>query len=419
MSMAFKVIKRKEDSDTSETKLVVDFLNIDTAVVNSIRRVILSEIPNVAIAFDPYSEELSDIQFMKNTSSLHNEFMGHRISLIPVLVQPEKIPEYDPKKYRFVIDVHNQGTDIIDVTTDDIKVMDESNEHNEKMHGILFPKNSITKDPILITQLKPNLYNKEHGEHLHVEFKSRVGKAKDHARYSPVSTCTYYNVVDDAAADEALKELIAQQEAKAKDGHVMTKAEKEALKKRFNVHERYRFFKKNEYDEPNAMRFTIESECRMTPVYLVDKAIDILIEKCMRLVEDTENALNVKVIDEETNAFAVTIYNEDHTLGNLLQSLIYNARIRDNDGKLAYIGYYHPHPLVHEIVIKLIFNGNAAIRSEDLAQEYFLESIQECVVKKLNEIKKTWRATVVDVVEAPVVTRIKARGTRTKNDKPR
>ena len=55
---------------------------LDKSITNGIRRTLLTDIQSVA--FDP-----DNIKIEKNTGSLHNEFLKHRISLIPLYIDPE------------------------------------------------------------------------------------------------------------------------------------------------------------------------------------------------------------------------------------------------------------------------------------------------------------------------------------------
>ena len=71
-----------------------DLTNVDTSLANSFRRTVLSEIPTYG--FEDESDKTfshyldiglklpESVKVLENTSSLHNEFLSHRVGLIPV-----------------------------------------------------------------------------------------------------------------------------------------------------------------------------------------------------------------------------------------------------------------------------------------------------------------------------------------------
>lgn len=341
--------------------------DVDVAIVNSLRRTIISEIPNVAIGFDPYNPEHSDINFIKNTSSLHNEFMGHRISLIPLFLEQHEIQNYSPSNYKFEIHVKNTTNSMINVTTDDIKVFDANGKHIPELTTRMFPHDSITNDPILITKLKPNMYNVKEGEELHVEFYARKGIGKMHSRWFTTSTCTFSNMIDEERMKEARKALKAS---------VADQNEQKKMLNAFDTLHKYRFFKTNEYDESNAFIFIIESDCKLSPRLIMKTAFDVLIRKFEELDFDIETNKDVD------DMFLVKIKNEDHTVGNLMTSLMYNFYVRENK-RVDYVGYYQPHPLENDIVIKIKLSHD-----EDVSN--FINEAKTKVIETLTNLQKEW-----------------------------
>ena len=65
--------------------------NVDLGIINSIRRVILSEIPVVAF----YGEEHPTVDILYNNTPLHNEYMIHRIGLIPLNIKENITENYE------------------------------------------------------------------------------------------------------------------------------------------------------------------------------------------------------------------------------------------------------------------------------------------------------------------------------------
>jgi DNA-directed RNA polymerase subunit D len=372
------------ESNAVQQTLVAEINDIDVAIVNSLRRVILSEIPNVAIAFDAYHPEESDITFVKNTTSLHNEFMGLRISLIPLHLSRTEIENWDDT-YSFVINVHNTSNATIDVTSKDIQVFDKNGDKvSSSVRDRIFPPNHLTKDYIVITKLKPNLYNKEKGEHFHVEFKARKGIAKTHARWCTVSLCTYQNKVDEKAANQAL------QLALANAGN----EDKNKVLNRFETLEKYRYFVKNSYDEPSAFVFKMESECNLKPSEVLTIAFDVLIEKLQNIITMPDK-MTFDTIQAEQGMYSIMMHHEDHTLANLLQSLVYNMFIRNATPEtkaygLEYIGYYQPHPLESDVVFKVKFTKEQSTKR----LENFVHYACELLSNHVSALKAEWIACI-------------------------
>lgn len=351
--------------------------DVDLSIVNSLRRIILSEIPSIALEFDPVADENPDINIKVNNSALHNEYLSHRISLLPMCFDKEVIEsDFDKDDYLFQLKIKNTSAATINVTTHDIKIYNKKGElYPVNVHETIFPKNEITKDYVLITKLRPNVYNPDSGEEIDLEFRGSKNIAKTHARWSTVSCCAFSNTVDEVAAENALKELLA----KTDENH------KKAVSNKFITLDKFRYFVKNKYGEASEFDFQIESECGLSPLYIFEKAIDVFKNKYVNLNKQLkENKITIKRIHTKEYLYDVIIVDEDYTLLNTMQSLIYNNEIRTKkNGLLEYIGYYQPHPLDSKMILKIKLKDDTDVSE-------FLVKCNEQIIQHIEELEQKW-----------------------------
>ena len=165
-----KIIDMK--SDTIEFLL----LNADLAFANSLRRVIISEVPTMAIDM---------VQVKENTSPLFDDFVVHRIGLVPL--KSDDIDNYQfPLKcscksgcercqVEFDISVkcdENCKEDTMDVTSNHIK-----------------PKNSECRVKPVEYEYSIVLTKLKKGQSINMSLTAKKGIGKTHAKWSPVCTC--------------------------------------------------------------------------------------------------------------------------------------------------------------------------------------------------------------------------------------
>ena len=366
----------------NNNKLTFEIKNIDVSILNSIRRIILSEIPNVAFEFEPYNIDNQKIIIDKNTCPLHNEIIQQRLSMIPLNFTTDEIIDFETDKYNFVLKKKNKTDSIIDITTEHIEIFDDKNKkYDEKFIRKIFPSNKITKDFILITKLKPNIINKENGNEISIEMKATKDIAKNYSGFGYVSQCSYFNIIDEKQAQNVLEKKIQDGELKG-----LNKEEIVELEENFKTLEKHRIFFKNQYDEPSHFEFTVESECRVKPGYLFYKAIDIIDEKLNLLIKNIyDDNIRFEKVENSKNMYNLSINNETHTLGNLIQSLLFNNFIRENDKKdINYIGYNCPHPLENVMIIKIQFTNDITI---DECRTIFIGGLGD-IKKLLNSLKR-------------------------------
>jgi DNA-directed RNA polymerase subunit L len=328
--------------------------DVDVALVNSIRRTIFTDIPNVGFYFKLNEHFVdNDITISKNDSPIHNEMLSHRLSLVPLCFNVDEIENWKDEDYKFVLKKQNDTNALMNVTTKDFIILNKNNEEMPSTFSQrVFPANKFTKDHILITKLHPNI---QKNSSIEISAIARKGKGKDCCCWGVVSTCAYFNVVDEECASKELTNLT---EGK-------TAEEKKTIETSFKTLDKYRCFFKNQYGEPNAFQFSIESECKIPSTLIFKKACEILSVNFDDLVlellkNEDSKVVDIKNLNDVPNFYIVSIKNHTHTLGNLLQSMIMNRYVRDKVDTdiydVEYVGYNVPHPLEELMVLKIKFN---------------------------------------------------------------
>mgnify|MGYP006092114693 CR=1 FL=1 len=186
-----------------------DVYGLTPSFCNAIRRIMISEIETIGFR-SSYNEE-SDIMIEKNTSSLHNEFLGHRLSLLPIHYPPKDIADYVKEKYEFIIDIVNNSDDKMDVTSKDIKILDKVTGKylSEAQTRNFFPPGRISKDFILIDRLKPNQIEGTDGESLKIIMKADKDIGKTHSRYTPTCVSVLTNKIEESKVESAFKDILS------------------------------------------------------------------------------------------------------------------------------------------------------------------------------------------------------------------
>lgn len=124
-------------SDTIQ-KLVKSSKYIDTSLINGLRRYIISKINTLAFDYSHVPMETEYITFNKNTSEMNNDFIGHRIGLLPIKISYIK---YLLLIYKIIISHNNDLNELLNETDENI---------NNQLKTIL--KLSNTKNIELIQQ---------------------------------------------------------------------------------------------------------------------------------------------------------------------------------------------------------------------------------------------------------------------------
>jgi DNA-directed RNA polymerase subunit L len=348
--------------------------DVDVAVVNSLRRIIVSEIPN--IGFEHVIKNSERINIIENTTSLHNEFLKQRLSLVPINFDVEDILEYDESQYRFIIKAANKtGSELIYITTHDIDVYKNDKLLSKDEMERIFPADP---DYIPITVLKPNIFDKDNGDVLHIEMRANIDipASPNGAGYMMTSVCAFRNIIDDTKADEEFRKL--------DNGNKMAKSD-------FDTTTRKRYYIKNKYGEPASFLFFLESEYYRIPTqYIVFRGFHIMIGKLNEIRETFIRDKNIVMrVSPREKLYDIKLSNHTDTMGNLLQSLIYNYYIREeNRERLVYVGYRRPHPL-EKLIILRVEAPNTGDQSDEI-RSLFIDDILPKISDHLVKLTKNW-----------------------------
>jgi DNA-directed RNA polymerase II subunit RPB3 len=162
--------------------------NADLSVANSLRRIIMAEVPTMAIEF---------VNVKVNTSCMNDEYVAHRLGLIPLVSSNVDQFNYQHENYfdnntmnspicsvKFSLKVKNNGTDTIEVTSYDLKQEDAETEDQRSVRPVEYT--SIHGEPrhILIMKLQAN-------QELDLECIAQKGQGKLHSKWSPCSVCNF------------------------------------------------------------------------------------------------------------------------------------------------------------------------------------------------------------------------------------
>ncbi|KAH7822200.1 putative RNA polymerase Rpb3 [Monocercomonoides exilis] len=173
-------------------EVVFDVAGVDLSVVNALRRILIAEVPTIAI---------EDVFLANNTSVISDEVLCHRIGLIPLDIDPSKIkykkPDEEPNQFNTIIfklqitctSVPGSRPDMAEnlrynhsnVYSRDLEWVPISDEQRALFAD--HPPKPVFGD-ILIAKLRPK-------QTIDLTCHCVKGIGKWHAKFSPVATATY------------------------------------------------------------------------------------------------------------------------------------------------------------------------------------------------------------------------------------
>jgi DNA-directed RNA polymerase subunit L len=358
----------------SADKLVGQFTLSDTSttVANTLRRAILTRTSGVGFRADLTNAADPGITITKNTSAVFNEMLAHRLTLLPVALPTTEIDDYI-----FSLHVVNDTRAVKHVTAQDFTVTKGGEPVPSKS---VFPSDPITGQASLLVSLRPQWNTDQPPEEIELMARPVIGTGNDNMGFSPVSQCSFMNTIDtDPVTQEQhyTEWLLAFKNGVADPSH----------RQEWENMSIQRCFLKGKNGEPNSFDFTVES----VGIRPVKEIVAEGIQAVIALVSEYAENPRITFTDPNSRMNGVDVLFEDqeHTLGNLLQTIITDLYLSDAqtpDTHVNYVGYKVPHPLNRSMTLRIGFIADTA-DMEGLARAVVIRAATEAkaIFEKLAE----------------------------------
>jgi DNA-directed RNA polymerase II subunit RPB3 len=357
--MEFSHLEQKFDQRT----VTFTLSPIHVSYANTLRRLILTGVETVAFRADMTSTgTTTDVVVKRNDTPMTNEMFAARIGLLPIHV-PEPL-KWKDSEYQFRLNVAGNTDTIRHVTASDIQVIrltslgaqDEKDDKQEEKEETIvpterfFPPHPLTGQTCLLASLQPGAGAAQ--QRMEWIGKATKGTGREHARFSPVSQCSYEYTPDNnpVRIEEMFQSWLLQ--AKKASGVEKGSDRYAALEREFRTMQIKRCYKVDEAGEPYSFDFTIESVGVLSVPYIVQRACEVGENMCSRYVNLRTGTLPPEITISQANCRLVgydfLFRGHDHTLGNLLQTWLVQNKIEGKPrtkNSVTFAGYSVPHPL--------------------------------------------------------------------------
>jgi DNA-directed RNA polymerase subunit L len=318
----------------SESGPILQFQLKDVPVqfVNAIRRILLNETPTV---------EIQDVQILTNTSPsgtvMPHEMLRHRVEMLPVNVRPTETEII--MKTKIELRIGQEDKDVHNITTDDFVVQSDRPD-------------ILLKDRDLGTPLFVHRIHKNDSIHI-------VGRLGVNPNGSQVCTATYGFHIDPERAEEMKAEFLAKNPGLADAEKIFTNS---TIQRAYSI---------NDKGRPNWFDVTVETLGIIPSRELVRQSAKSLRERTKRWSDSVRDSI-IRSSEEGVYTF---VSSEGHTLGALLQYLLYDSNL------VTIVDYDIPHPLRQEMRLRVQTNR----RPEEIL-DYCVAQVTDLCTRLENEI---------------------------------
>lgn len=282
-----------------DSEMTFEIIGIDAPIANALRRIIISEIPTMAI---------EKVTMWQNTSIIHDEVLCHRLGLIPIKVDPRAFTfkkdtdeENENNCVKFKLHVKcEKKKEYLKADKKTIEslpveqVYTNTTVYSSALEWIpigkqaeIYKDNPIrpVHDNIIIAKLRP-------GQEIEAELRCEKGKGKVHAKWSPVATAYYrlmphIEILDKITGDKA-QELVNTCPMGVYDIEDIGGQKQAVVSKPFDCTMCRECIRNENFTKSidlgkvrNHYIFTIEAVGMLSPVDIFKESLHILKEKCL------------------------------------------------------------------------------------------------------------------------------------------
>lgn len=330
-----------ENFEYKDNIMTVDINDPDnryhTTLINAIRRIIISELPNYSITYD-------NIDFHTNTSMLHNDMLAQRLCLLPLKYQTfVKYPDIEITYKKL-----NTSEDMLEIYNGDFEATSD---------GKPVPITEIFTSPeFLFSKLRPEQ---------ELSFTAKVGKSTPRqagAHMMMTSTATYWFKHDTETLDKIMSTILDTDDKKTIRKKISDIYYSESIELMIdNIDEDEEkdvlrslledlIYDKNSAGEPMTFTFKIKDMNAMKAPAIFKLAIDTLITKLNNLIEATKmnDTDKLEIFKSKTNvgSYQFDIGHEDFTLSYLIQHYFLE------DTEYDYVGTIKPSPMKDMFILR-------------------------------------------------------------------
>ncbi|KAG5266644.1 hypothetical protein AALO_G00234540 [Alosa alosa] len=298
----FKKNFRIDIVQMDENTMEFDMVGIDASIANAFRRILLAEIPTMAV---------EKVFIYNNTSIIQDEILAHRLGLIPI--------KADPRLFEYRNAGDEEGTEIdtiqlqlkVKCTMNPRAPKDSADPRELYLNHMVYSKDmkwvpignqadvfaeaSIgpVYGDILLAQLRP-------GQELDIVMHCVKGIGKDHAKFSPVATASYRLLPEitllqpiEGEKAERLKRCFTPGviEVENKDGKQVAKvanSRQDTCSREVLRHDDLKNLVKLGRVRDHFI-FSVESTGILPPDVLVSESMNVLLAKCQRFINELDS----------------------------------------------------------------------------------------------------------------------------------